>query len=282
MSAGPAGRAAAVAAGVALSTGAVAECRAREEGTVILEAEPEWQMLEDNDIEEATKLVSRLSKEYAGSRAMDLAKRMAQKPGVQAALAEEMGLSRREALDTDLRATVETLSRENDSLRAENAEVWAKLALTTDLDVSFVDESEEEEKSEGEETLEEPGEDSTSESEDDFATIDEEKRAQEIADRAYAEYLATLQVEEKMKAFPAKDDESVKNGNGQREEEEYYQSKAQKADEEDPSLVEIALALAGIIFLVAVTRKCTPFLAKKVALLSAAALAGVATHFKRP
>lgn len=311
-------RAAAAAAAAATAT---AECRAREpEGSLILAAAPEseWDLC-DLDIAEASKMVAGAMPssvpEEAATAVLSMASRLARKPEVRAVLAEELGLGRRPLADIDLREVVDKLTAENDALRAQNASARAMLdsrrqqqALVDQLETqnealcgSFYDVSppdlfsEEDQEEDQEEATQEEG--SPEEAPEDESPEDEApapppvdqvasdaafaasleaqdrehlaaKHAQEVADLAFAQHLSALE-----------DDKAVDAIDG-----DHIPSKAYEDDESDgdsASLGEIALAICGIIIMVALTRKISPMIAKKAGVLCAAALAGIAAHFRR-
>lgn len=310
---------------IAGAAATAAECRARtpEEaplGSLILPAEEQdcdaWHVLEPKDISEAATLVaSSLDADSAGAAALDLGKRMAQRPSVQAALAEELGLHHRASLcEADLRGVVERLGLENDALRAQNASTQAMLdererlhrdtnklvdqltmqneALSTSYEYVSPTESISDDISvdQGHEEVEHRFQENENPHQMSDAAlahalqVQEKARceaihAQEVADYAFAQHIAshdtqkcaekpfgiadspTFTADEKARAQGAKDGDDD--------------------DEERSSFLEVAFAVASIIIIVALTRKFSPFLAKKAAKIAVAALAGVVAAFKR-
>lgn len=307
---------------IAGAAATVAECRARSPdetplGSLILPAEEQdcdtWHVLEPKDISEAATLVaSSLDADSAGAAALDLGKRMAQRPSVQAALAEELGLRHRTSLcEADLRDVVERLGLENDALRAQNASTQAMLdererlhrdtdklvdqlamqneALATSYEYispaeSISDEVSVDQRPEDDEQGLQDIEDPHQVSDAALAkALQAQERAryeaihaQEVADYAFAKHIASHDTQYcTEKAFGAADCTTfTADGKASAE------ATTGDDDGERSSFLEVAFAIAGIIIIVALTRKFSPFLAKKAAKIAVAALAGVVAAFK--
>jgi len=117
-------------------------------------------------------------------------------------------------------------------------------------------------------------------------------KSQEAADELFAQHLAGEEAEKQK----SQDDDLIfaqhiaNNANGEEDEEEEEEDAADKKTkqfdqdkdgaegakkDDEPPLLEIAMALAGIILVVALTRKLTPGLGKKALALGAAACAAI-------
>lgn len=281
----------------ALAAGTAAECRAAAPEDVIV-SDGAWHLLEASDIAEASNLVEAHAPEVARG-ALEFAKRLAAKPAIQKGVADELGLHTQAAVEeASLQDMIDKLTLENDALAAQSAVAQARLAnqlatqnealagsydeitppasLTDDLveAPSEIDGSLHASEIDGSLHAEEADveEDLTADDAAIAAALDAQERVR--ADCVLAQELADAEL-----ARQLSDDDDV---------EDVPESTATKDVPEDgekeacdsESFIEIALALASLIVIVAVTRKISPHLARRAAALSAATLAGLAAFFK--
>ena len=301
MAAAGAGRAlarlgATAAAAAAASSEVVAETRAAEprDAPLVFDGSASWHLLDAADIDEASALVGAAAGQDVANRALGLAKKMATKPEVQRAFASELGIETgtiEEASSQDMLRLIETLRMENDTLQASNAATRAALderrrfdehvqiqrELLGDESVITLDDDELAE------------DDDTKDDEEDDATTVALVEATEVGDTSGdAQLAADIAAEDKRRFDALKDQEladeifakhiaGIEDDDGLKKPEK---EDPEKTDDDDTSFMEIAMALAGIILVVAITRKLTPGLGRKALALGAAAVAAICATTK--
>lgn len=282
------GRAALAAAVSALAAGTAAECRAAApEDLIVSDGASSWHLLEASDIAEASTLVEAHAPEVARG-ALEFAKRLAAKPAIQQGVADELGLHSQAAVEeASLQDMIDKLTLENDALAAQSAVAQARLAdqlatqdeaLAGSYDEITPPASLTDDLAENPEEVD-VEEDLTTDDAAIAAALDAQEQvradcvlAQELADAELARQLSEDQLSEEDDVEEIPETTAAKKcdlpGDGEKE----------ACDGE--SFIEIALALASLIVIIAVTRKISPHLAKRAAALSAATLAGLAGFFK--